>query len=550
MIVFDKIKPPIFILLLIALSSCSNTYKIHTMAQRGDVTGVAKYLNDQGDVNQKTKKAWLSGTGTGLTPLHFAIMGNQYEMAALLIEHGADIASPSSHGTPLYLATNLAASKILTLLLLKATDAELSKSEHQLLLHIAVSSRHLSPAQIKKTNSFIRRAEAVKILLEYGFAVDHRDKNGETAFMHAVKANNIQAMELLKKYGANIHIYDDSKENALFKVSERQFKRTDEQRDLEYKIFRWLIDNKMDIQTNNAAGDSLLHKNCNIKIMAYLLKNGLDHDSKNNYGNSPLHNIIQYCPASVINQLLANGASFKAQNTSGLTPFHILLYTRTKENLSKAYISPYLTGKISDINSVDIYGRGYLHIILSNSRNLWLIDDLIQKGININLADNYGCTALQIAFNVEGKKLSRMIRGPSLDIYQQDNYSEIKAEISKMNKLVKKLVKAGAHINHKNKNGQTILHMVAMNRILSQAYIDSLLKLGAKKDIRDKSGYLPYDLATRFHANDQKILSALKPHDHIAATADKLPVRNTSCGNFIFRHNRLDVIAINSEKGA
>ena len=81
------------------------------------------------------------------------------------------------------------------------------------------------------------------------------------------------------------------------------------------------------------------------------------------------------------------------------------------------YILKCINSKMIDINMIDNKGNGFLHYSLLNKNiNISLI--LIKNGINLNIVNNYGDSALHVAcFD-----LLFMLKEQNLDIY---NYFEI-----------------------------------------------------------------------------------------------------------------------------
>ena len=67
-------------------SSCAYTEKIHRLSEQGNIKAIQKYLDNGADINQVTKRNWVSGSSSGLTPLHFAIIGGQTGTVRFFIE--------------------------------------------------------------------------------------------------------------------------------------------------------------------------------------------------------------------------------------------------------------------------------------------------------------------------------------------------------------------------------------------------------------------------------------------------------------------------------
>jgi ankyrin repeat protein len=99
---FIKILPIIIVLLIVFLvREGFSVYKylkncqLHEAAKAGKIDKVRKLLKEGHHVN-------VLDSRFGLAPLHFAVRNGRVEVAKLLIENGASLTQPSTHGiTPL-----------------------------------------------------------------------------------------------------------------------------------------------------------------------------------------------------------------------------------------------------------------------------------------------------------------------------------------------------------------------------------------------------------------------------------------------------------------
>jgi ankyrin repeat protein len=141
-----------------------------------------------------------AGDLVGTTPLHRAAEGGSAAVASLLIEHGADVNGATTIGTaPLHIAAtegNTAAARVL----------------------IEAGARTDAPNEINRTPlaCAVRMAhrDTAEMLLQRGVDIDER------ALIDAVDSGNVELVELLARYGADLGapVYGRS---LLFRASRR-----------------------------------------------------------------------------------------------------------------------------------------------------------------------------------------------------------------------------------------------------------------------------------------------------------------------------------------
>ena len=99
---FIKIWPIIVVVLVVFLAREGFSFymylkncQLHEAAKTDEIDKVRKLLKEGHPVNALDSRF-------GLTPLHFAVRNGRVEVAQLLIENGASLTQPSTHGiTPL-----------------------------------------------------------------------------------------------------------------------------------------------------------------------------------------------------------------------------------------------------------------------------------------------------------------------------------------------------------------------------------------------------------------------------------------------------------------
>lgn len=155
-------------------------------AMNGDMSRVEALLRQGADVN--------AAQGDGMTALHWAAELGRADMAARIIEAGADVAVKTRVGdyTPLHVAARGGHADVTRVLLEAGADPSARTSTGGTMpLHFAASTAS---------------EETVAALLEFGASVDAREEHwGQTALMFAASAGRMATVETLLEAGADVN---------------------------------------------------------------------------------------------------------------------------------------------------------------------------------------------------------------------------------------------------------------------------------------------------------------------------------------------------------
>ena len=176
-------------ILLAALISAGTTMSIlpddpiADAAMQGDFKKVGYLLLHGADVN--------SAHGDGMTSLHWASKTGNQDIAALLIDAGAELEAATRLGgyRPLHLAAMNGRTSVIKYLL----EAHANPN--------AITTTGTSPLHFAAQSG---RASAVLALLEYGALVNRKEPQwGQTPLMFAAGRGRTEAIEILLEYGAD-----------------------------------------------------------------------------------------------------------------------------------------------------------------------------------------------------------------------------------------------------------------------------------------------------------------------------------------------------------
>jgi ankyrin repeat protein len=164
---------------------------IHDAAFKGNIKAVKKHLADGADVNAKDDE--------GMTPLHWAAPEGHKEIAELLIAKGANVNAKSdnevagSEGmTPLHFAAYVGRREIAELLIAAGADVNATDKHVVTPLHkVAVGGSWY----------VVGHKGIAELLIAKGADVNAKDEDGETPLDWAIRFDEIDTADLLRKHG-------------------------------------------------------------------------------------------------------------------------------------------------------------------------------------------------------------------------------------------------------------------------------------------------------------------------------------------------------------
>jgi len=195
-------------------------------------------------------------------------------------------------------------------------------------------------------------------------------------------------------------------------------------------------------------------------------------DTPDKYGFSPLMQASQKGLIDMVETLLSKGADVNFQNDSGKTSLMLACYAGKLESVKE------LRHNSASYNLQDKGGSTALHWAMDKG-DTELIEWLIEDGADIHMKDYNGWTPLHRVAAVGGHKDAAAL-----------------------------LIKHGAHLNLRDKDGKTVLMIAVVNG--HQGLVELLLESGADLTVQNEYGKTAYEMATSMEK--RRVIKTLEEH--------------------------------------
>jgi len=369
---------------------------LHKAVRAGNLKLVQEYIGEGVPVDARD--------AMGGTPLHDAAWAGEREVAAFLIESGADVNTKHLQGasTPLHYAVLTNHPEVVELLLDHGADQKALYQKSQIALHLAaargysrvatiliahgadIKARDEAGATALSEASWTGEAEMVTMLLAKGADVnDVNPETGMTALHAACSRGYVAVARALLEGGARVDVRDKSGATPLYLAL--QFQRMDvvdllirgnlpKAQSIDVKAV--LRDEVMRGRTNVVemllsrmpplGSTTLLHDAAlkgHVDVLELLLKHGAQVDSLNAQGATALHDAALAGQKAAAEVLIRHGANVNARDAeSGETPLH------RAASWGRRGVVELLIEQKADPHIKDKNGRTPLDLAIANSQ--------------------------------------------------------------------------------------------------------------------------------------------------------------------------------------
>lgn len=298
------------------------------------------------------------------------------------------------------------------------------------------------------------------LLLESNIDLTHKTNWGKTVLMYASESGNLKLVTKLLKKGVDIHAIDDDGRNALYYAAKYHVIESDEY----LKIIGLLLKNSLSLNTHSISKqDNLIiasSTNGYIPLIKQCIDSGIDINAQDENGNTAL---ILAClgvqKIETIKLLLENGVKPNIKNKENKMAINYIDDIDSNKDLKNLFIT---SGAIIDAElEIDKNSMTKLmHLCKSGTNSsIMKIRQLLDQGVNVNIQDKYGKTAL---------------------IYLLDNnyYGDFVKEVFELLLNIKDI-----NLNLQTKTGMTALMYVCKLTLVDINYIKKLIQSGANVNL-------------------------------------------------------------------
>ena len=338
--------------------------------------------------------------GNYSTSLHAALEKDNFEIAALLLEHNADVDGLDDAGRGV--------------LHTASREGHCDKVKFLLERHANVNIGDIDGMTPLELASTTGELEVVEILLGHGASVDSRDKSGWNPLYGAARYGHVDVSRLLIQSGAAVDSVETFGSTPLYTASVyghldvvrlliQYGAAVDGQNDLpplfgaslygRLDIVRLLIQSGATVDFRGGNGSTPLFgasQHGNLDVVRLLIESGAAVDSRTNNGYTPLMLASSFGHLDATRELLTQNADPNAQNSKLWTSLH----------LASAYghlsIAEMLIQCHAEIDKQTDEGRTPLNEA-SRYDHIETVRLLLKNGSNPNAKDTAGCTPLQNA---------------------------------------------------------------------------------------------------------------------------------------------------------
>ncbi len=230
---------------------------------------------------------------------------------------------------------------------------------------------------------------ATRLLLEKGANPNIRQSDGLTPLQAALTRQNYNTLVLLLEKGARPE--PDLNTQSYLWHSPR--------------LLQLLLDKGWDIQSQDAAGNSLLHLAQDLNLIQQLLQKGLSPQVENRLGESLLFSLS----LEKLKYLKSLPVTYSIQNIKGQTPLH-----RAIEHKRVDVFRYWLSEDKTLLNLVDQDSHSPLHMAVS-TKHLEMVQLLLEQGANPNLRDQNQDTPLLLSLRAKDQAIAEALLNKGAD---------------------------------------------------------------------------------------------------------------------------------------
>jgi ankyrin repeat protein len=449
------------------LDAAGNSAKLVDAVKQGNRAAVRALITERANVN--------AAEPDGMTPLHWAVRGDDMQTAELLIRAGANVKAANRYGiTPISLAAQNGNPALVEILLKAGADAKSSLPEGETVLMTAARTGN---------------ADVIRMLVSHGADVNAREGwQGQTAIMWAAAENNAAAVKTLADLGADLNGRSKALTFPEFKWETSGMVVTVlprggwtplmyAARDGAIDSARALADAKADLNLADPDGTTALMLaiiNAHFDTAATLIDKGADVKIADSTGTTALYSAVDM---HTLGPMLSRPAPKLVDRLDAADIVKLLIAHGANPN---ARLKRPIIGRHHTPTGDASLGEGATPLArAAKSNDLVLMRMLFEAGADPRLTLKDRTTVAMIA------AAGGAVVGAYAAAIPVTEASSLEA--------IKLCVEHGVDLNAFNTTGQTALHGATARG--ANSIVQYLADNGAKLDLRDKQGRTPLDVA-------------------------------------------------------
>jgi ankyrin repeat protein len=301
-----------------------------------------------------------------------------------------------------------------------------------------------------------RHLQTASHLLHNGAHVDVRDNYGCTPLNDAVLYGDLEMVQILLDYKAEVNARTTRNETPIHRVSRGSRSGIHHHCD----IARLLLERGADLNAEDEDGETPLHVAAQGKavgVVRVLLEHGANVGAEDNRGRAPLHGAAENGMVEVVRVLLEHGANVGVEdNQKGRTPLHRAVESGWVE------VVRVLLEHGANVGAKDSKGKTPLHRAAEYGM-VEVVRVLLEHGANVCAEDNQGRTPLHRAAALyDGVEIVRVLLEHGANIGAEDNQGTTPlhraAAVYGSVEVVRVLLEHGANVCAEDNQGRTPLH--------------------------------------------------------------------------------------------
>ena len=403
----------------------------------------------------------------GDTCLHDAVAANcSIKVLQAMIDHGANVnATNKKNETALTKACfNQNVGAINVLLNAHANPNIADEADDDTCLHYAV-----------KEDCSI---EVLQAIIEHGVDLNATNKENRTALMIACCRKNEGAINVLLNARADPNIADEAYGDTCLHVAVSE--------DCSKEVIKAIIAHGVDLNATNNKNHTALMIACirkNEGAINVLLNARADPNIADEaYGEACLHKaVICNCSIEVLQEIIDHGANVNLANKRNETALTAACFCKNDDAVN-VLLNASANPNIAD----EAYGETCLHKAVTWNCIIEVLQEIIDRGANVNLANKRNETALTAAcFYVNGDAINVLLNASANPNIADEAYGDTCLHDAVAANCSIKVIDHGANVNATNKKNETALTIACFNQNVGA--INVLLNALADPNIADEA---------------------------------------------------------------